>query len=523
MTNRTVINVANHATHRSAERYGNLNTSKLPVTKPMAPLDYLKKLTCDRPEPVTCARPEDLITETESNRGRIIQSAALRRLQQKTQVYPLETNAAVRSRLTHSLEVQQTGRYLAKTILDQLKQHGELAKLGLEGIETAFTNLVEMSCLLHDVGNPPFGHFGEAAFSRWVQDHGEACHHKAMARQSAVNGQTGHSELFYQVLLPDLSVFEGNAQGLRIIHSLQTLNLTWSQLAATIKYTRAPYQNPISGFAYRQKKPGFYYSEQRLIQDIWKHLEIQENCRFPLVYIMEAADDISYCIADLEDAVDKGILSFRGLSFWLKEVWQEFTGEKSQYLPDIIKTAENVAKDNPQNFIRHLRSQLVRDLVSYAANRYLQKHKEVFHGTLDEPLIDGGSDQHLALKTLKTVAIRHVFSSQEKETPELRGYAALMGLLEIYRPILELPGTAFANLDNLDDGEHFIEHRLNHRLSRKYKAAYVRAVHQMRQEQHSPAEQNDLEWYFRTRLILDYVGGMTDHFVLTEYQSLSAI
>lgn len=116
-----------------------------------------------------------------------------------------------------------------------------------------------------------------------------------------------------------------------------------------------------------------------------------------------------------------------------------------------------------------------------------------------------------------------MFSSQEKETPELRGYAALMGLLDIYRPILELPGTAFANLDNLDDSEHFIEHRLNHRLSRKYKAAYVRAVHQMRQEQHSLAEQNDLEWYFRTRLILDYVGGMTDYFVLTEYQSLSAI
>ncbi|MFK0572435.1 dGTPase, partial [Endozoicomonas sp.] len=429
----------------------------------------------------------------------------------------------VRSRLTHSLEVQQAGRYLAKTILDQLKQSGELGKLGLDDIETAFTNLVEMSCLLHDVGNPPFGHFGEAAFSRWIQEHGESCHHKAMQRQNTLNGQTGHSELFHNVLFPDLSVFEGNAQGLRIIHSLQALNLTWSQMAATIKYTRAPYQNKEPGFNYRQKKPGFYFSEQPLIEAIWKNLDIKDNCRFPLVYIMEAADDISYCIADLEDAIDKGILSFRGLSFWLKNVWKEFSGEKNNYLPDIIKTAESVARDNPQNFIRHLRSHLVRDLVSYAANRYLQKHEAVFHGTLDEPLIDGGSDQHLALKTLKTVAIRHVFSSQEKETPELRGYAALIGLLNIYRPILELPRTAFANLDNLPDGEHFIEHRLNHRLSRKYKAAYFRAVHQLEQESHSPAEANDLEWYFRTRLILDYIGGMTDHFVLTEYQSLSAI
>ena len=95
----------------------------------MESLDYLKKLTCDRPEPTGHSR--DLIAETESNRGRVIQSAALRRLQQKTQVYPLETNASVRSRLTHSLEVQQTGRYLAKTILDQLKHTDAYVKMGL--------------------------------------------------------------------------------------------------------------------------------------------------------------------------------------------------------------------------------------------------------------------------------------------------------------------------------------------------------------------------------------------------------
>ncbi len=499
-------------------------------------MDYLKKLTCDRPNPKTRSHPRDLTTETESNRGRIIQSAAVRRLQQKTQVYPLETNASVRSRLTHSLEVQQTGRYLAKTILDRLQQSGELTPLGLQGHETAFTNLVEMSCLLHDVGNPPFGHFGEAAFSRWMQEHAEACHKKSMVRQitssnqgkhqtnpAVQKNQCGHSDLFYQVLLPDLSVFEGNAQGLRIIHSLQALNLTWSQLAATIKYTRAPYQKSLPGFDYRQKKPGFYFSEQALIQTIWQHLKIEDNCRFPLVYIMEAADDISYCIADLEDAMDKGILSYKGLSFWLHDVWREISDGQSDYLPNILKTAKSVAEDNPQDFMRHLRSHLVKDLVNYAASRYLQKHTEVFHGTLDEPLINGGSDQHLALKTLKAVAVRHVFKSQEKETPELRGYAALIGLLNIYRPILELPRSAFEDLENLDNQECFIEYRLNNRLPRKYKAAYFRAVHQLSQQQHSLAEENDLEWYFRSRLILDYLSGMTDHFVLTEYQKLSAI
>ena len=144
-------------------------------------MNYKMKLTSDRPISYEKANangraknraPRDLVTETESNRGRVIQSAAVRRLQQKTQVYPLEINASVRSRLTHSLEVQQTGRYLAKMILQKLSKQAQWQSYELEGIETAFTNLVEMACLLHDVGNPPFGHFGEEVMSAWIRSEG---------------------------------------------------------------------------------------------------------------------------------------------------------------------------------------------------------------------------------------------------------------------------------------------------------------------------------------------------------------
>ena len=483
-------------------------------------MDYLKKITAIRPRPGSVNHQRDLVTETESNRGRIIQSAAIRRLQQKTQVYPLETNAAVRSRLTHSLEVQQTGRFLAKTILERLQDKNQLAGVNLAGIETAFTNLVEMACLLHDVGNPPFGHFGEAAISRWMENNAQSCHNKSLS------GMAGHSDLFVQTLLPDLYVFEGNAQGLRIVETLQELNLTWSQIGSLLKYTRAPSQiKPAVGsaFAYRQKKPGFYFSEQHLIEQMWQHLGIQTGCRYPLVYIMEAADDISYCIADLEDAVDKGILSLRGLQYFLEEIWWEYADENNDYLPSIIQTAKARSRDDSHAFIVRLRTRLVSDLVDYAANRFLQKHQEVFDGTLDEPLIDGGSNQHLALESLKEVAVRHVFSSREKETPELRGYAGLMGLMDIYRPILELSRSAFAGIVEHDRDTHFIEQRLYHRLSRKYKAAYRRSVAELDNSQYTAEEQNDLEWYYRARLIIDYISGMTDHFVMTEYQSLSAI
>ena len=479
-------------------------------------MDYLNKITCDRPLPST-VQGRDLVEETESNRGRIIQSAAIRRLQQKTQVYPLETNAAVRSRLTHSLEVQQTGRFLARSILKSLKQRDEFEACQLEGIETAFTNLVEMACLMHDVGNPPFGHFGEAAINDWMRRNGETCF-----RLSASEGFRG-SILFTDVLLPDLHNFEGNAQGLRIIHSLQKLNLTYSQVAALVKYTRGAWEQAARGFEYRHKKPGFYYSEQALMADTWSHLGIEEGHRYPLVYIMEAADDVAYCIADLEDAVDKGILDLAKLRDLLESEWrlqcQDTRFSQSNYLPEIINKA-NAQQASAHTFITRFRTRLVNDLVGYATTRFCEQHQSVFDGSLDSPLIDGDSEQHLALKTLKWVARKHVFSQPEVETPELRGYAALMGLMDIYRPLLELSCDEFTAIVRKQPTPHFITQRLYHRLSAKHKGAYLDAVAAL---QGTAEERQALEWYYRCRLLIDYMSGMTDNFVLDEYQCLSAI
>ena len=481
--------------------------------------NYRSKITCRRQRPTT-VEGRDIVEETESNRGRIIQSAAIRRLQQKTQVYPLETNAAVRSRLTHSLEVQQTGRFIARSILAQLKEQNRLKELGLEGIETAFTNLVEMACLMHDVGNPPFGHFGEAAINDWMEKNARTCFSKAFGGVF----QDSCSDLFENKLLPDLLHFEGNAQGLRIIHSLQKLNLTCSQVAALVKYTRPAWQTEADkGYTYRHKKPGCYFSEEPLLEMIWQHLDIAPGHRYPLVYIMEAADDIAYCIADLEDAVDKGILNLRQLQRLLQEEWDSQCQRAgvgfSRYLPNIVEQAldENATS---HIFITRFRTRLSKDLVDYATARYCERHQEIFDGSLDEPLIDGGSKQHLALLTLKWVARRHVFSQPEVETPELRGYAALIGLMDIYRPLLEMSQKEFTHIVNGEPSKHFIAQRLYHRLSGKHKEAYEEAIESLQGETEDlPA----LEWYYRCRLVIDYMSGMTDNFVLDEYQCLSAI
>ena len=239
-----------------------------------------------------------IVDQLESDRGRIINSAAVRRLQQKTQVFPLERNAAVRSRLTHSLEVQQTGRFIVRTLYKQL---GERAgEFGLDGLERPLESLVEMTCLMHDIGNPPFGHFGEFAIGQWFNANLESLF------DAAVPAGQGDASLRGR-MLADLKQFEGNAQAIRLVVSLSRLNLTYTQTAGLLKYVRAAYApRPDKGApgAYLHKKPGFYLSEEPFVADLRQALGLRPGTRHPVAYIMEAADDIAYCLADIEDSVE---------------------------------------------------------------------------------------------------------------------------------------------------------------------------------------------------------------------------
>jgi predicted deoxyguanosinetriphosphate triphosphohydrolase len=164
----------------------------------------------------------------------------------KTQVFPLERNAAVRTRLTHSLEVQQVGRYIAKEVLSRLKEQKLLEEYGLEELTGPFESVVEMACLMHDIGNPPFGHFGEAAINDWFRQRlapGDAlgqpltddrCEVQALRLHE---GETSLNALRRKVR-QDLCSFEGNAQGIRLVHTLMRMNLTWAQVGCILKYTR---------------------------------------------------------------------------------------------------------------------------------------------------------------------------------------------------------------------------------------------------------------------------------------------
>lgn len=475
----------------------------------------------------------ELIRVFESDRGRIVNSPAIRRLQQKTQVFPLERNAAVRTRLTHSLEVQQVGRYIAKEVLSRLKEQNLLAPYGLTELSGPFESVVEMACLMHDIGNPPFGHFGESAINDWFSQRLgladcqepllDRCHPEALR---LVADQPAANALRRKVRI-DLCHFEGNAQGVRLVHSLLRMNLTYSQVGCILKYTRPAWMNetPPVHQRYLMKKPGFYLSEADYIVQLRKELQLAEYCRFPLTWIMEAADDISYCIADLEDAVEKRLFTTDQLYDYLRTAWGP-PGSNDLFEKVVVRARDKASTNQMQRstddqFFMYLRVYTLNKLVPYAAERFIDNIAAIYHGDFNQALLEDGSEYSRLLDCFKIVAVNHVFNHRDVEQTELQGDRVIRGLLDIYRPLLDMSALEFQTLvagENLR--QRPIETRLYHKLSTRYCLAYSEAL--------SVISKNNPEWpvwefYYRCRLIQDYISGMTDLYAWDEYRRLMAV
>lgn len=500
----------------------------------MTGIDFRKKINYQRSygSSQSNKNEHEIIRTFESDRGRIINSAAIRRLQQKTQVFPLERNAAVRSRLTHSLEVQQVGRYIAKEILTKLKEQGRLAELGLEALTGPFESIVEMACLMHDIGNPPFGHFGEAAINDWFRQQlafswpaGEALNDPCKVSILCYR-EDGLNELRAKIR-QDLSYFEGNAQAIRLVHTLMKMNLTWAQVGCILKYTRPAWHRGVTpeSHNYLMKKPGYYLAEEGYIGRLRAALDLAENNRFPLTYIMEAADDISYCVADLEDAVEKNIFTVEQLYEHLRKLWPEH--KKDDLFDQVVNRAlgksrpDRLSRSSNDQFFMYLRVYTVSCLVPQAATRFIAHMEAIYRGDFNQALLEDESPHSRLLDIFKTVAVRHVFNHPDVEQLELQGYRVISGLLDIYSPLLALSHLEFSELVEKDALKAYpIATRLFHKLSTGFRLAYSEAIARL-----SPhAEDFPLwEYYYRARLIQDYISGMTDLYAWDEYRRLMAV
>ena len=422
------------------------------------------------------AKEGDIIIASESDKSRVINASAFRRLQQKAQVFSLETNASVRTRLTHSIEVSQIGRYLAQEIIRRIPNNSDIPYEK----KLAFSNIIETACLLHDIGNPPFGHLGEAAIRRWFKK-----------KQDHLQGEKD--------VYKELINFDGNAQGFRLITYLSGadefgLNLTVSTILAFVKY-------PITN----QTKGLFEADYQFSYKVACKKLEWKEGVKFPLAIIMDLADEISYCMSDLEDGLEKRVISSHDL-------YKEFSS---------IEYPEPKEEDMyPYPFIA-FKTKLINKCVQEIAQKFIDNIKNIVEGKMVEIPIDNNDVREKYLGKIKKFARKRIYSDRKIELVELAGAKIIEGLLDEYEPLLDMEENNFNQLINGEKGKEYpFEFRLINTIPKNYIKKYQKSMDYYKGEN---CEEPPSEKSVRAQLLVDFISGMTDDFALEQYQFLKGI
>ncbi|MGL1934115.1 MAG: deoxyguanosinetriphosphate triphosphohydrolase [Fibrobacterales bacterium] len=345
-----------------------------------------------------------------ADHDKIMFSGAFRRLAKKTQVHPLATNDHIHNRLTHSLEVSCVGRSLGLSVAQKLREKGHLT----EDIQVSYIgDIVQSACLAHDIGNPPFGHTGEEAIQQWFLNEGAPF-------------LSGMSEAEAK----DLQSFEGNAQGLRVLSTVENhlhnggLRLTNATLAAFIKY---PWTSQYRSDSQQLHKFGVFHSELSLFHDIAQSvgliaLDDHRYCRHPLVHLMEAADDFCYGIIDLEDGLEMDILE-----------WDDVYAILEAVIPDEnkAKLTSKLAKVD-QGRKNHLLRGVVMDTYIKAASDAFIAHEEQYLAGDDTSLIDlCGNTIKETVHGAKKMAREQIFSHPRKVELEIGAYNSVATLLQV--------------------------------------------------------------------------------------------
>lgn len=506
----------------------------------------MKNIVNTKRHRVSTAEHVTLLASTQSDRARLIYSASFRRLQQKAQVFSLESNSAVRSRLTHSLEVSHIGRYIVASISEKIEAANNIEQEQKDywknnGI--ALSNIVETSCLMHDIGNPPFGHFGEAAISKWASS------------KEAINTLSASLGKEYEdnpEALADFRFFDGNPQGFRIITKLQGedgfygLNLTYAQLAAFLKYTYSPTTvNKHKGKPFT-KKVGYFDTEIDVIESAWAALGMEPNTRHPLGFLMEASDDISYCISDIEDGIEKGIISIDHFKANVIDGLEKVSLKHSepQICSDLISTL-STDKQAPVGQFLSFKTKLSNYLVDSVAQNFVDQYNNLIKMDVHKEIISKDTLEYDLLKILKVYTGDYLFTSSEAERMELSGYSIISGIISDYQKLLELPLEQFKSLiindfDSIKKDDLHIHRRLFNRLPEKHLNAYKAAILKkslpdVMKELADDTTLNDAlverlahfdkmqEWNLRAHLIIDFVSGMTDHYSMEFFHMLKGI
>lgn len=423
----------------------------------------------------------------ENDYGRLISSAPIRRLQDKTQVFPLEQSDYTRTRLTHSLEVSYIASSIGQSIESYLLDIGDIS----QEQKGYLSSLLRVAGLVHDLGNPPFGHFGEKAVIKFFKDYFRNKTDLPLSDEEKA----------------DFENFDGNVQSFRILSKLYYFgdeygyNLTYSSLASIIKYPSNSLEgNKGKGGNIATKKFGYFITEKDRYEKINQSLNLN-NKRSPVVYLLEAADDIAYSAADIEDGVKLGIINIDQV----RKIFEQNLGENKDVVlrefDKLIKEYEASESIDTSIIIQKFRIFTQRIMIEQIIATFKNEYQNIMNGTLENEIIDisKASDIRRAYKTLQTI----VFSDKNIIKKEIAGWEAIYGLLSIFVKASE-------SSDYKENGNTY-ESRLYNLISSSYRHV------------NSKIEGYSNDKYKQLQLIVDYISGMTDSYAINLYQELKGI
>lgn len=426
-----------------------------------------QRLGHETAEPVTPAR-----NPFQKDWDRVVFCSAFRRLQDKTQVHSLPESDYVRNRLTHSLEVSSVGRSLGAQVGQTvLARHGDLGGIGA----AEFGHIVAAACLGHDIGNPPFGHFGEATIQHWFRSGPGVPLVKDLSAAERA----------------DFLHFEGNAQGFRVMTRLQNwrdaggLRLTCATLATFMKY---PFGSPAADPA--KGKFGHFAAETEQFEEVARNVGLlplgqDRFARHPLTYLVEAADDICYSVVDIEDGFKLGRITFAQAEERLKNLLQKMP-------PRYVEIEDETWK------IAYLRAKVIGDLIDLAVKVFLDHETEILSGRFDGDLLSR-SVVAPVLAEIAGFTRNRIFETRERFQTEVMGGEVLASLLDAFcgaHHALELAGGA-----------------------QKALAPRQRALLRLMPQKPTPGAAR-YDWLLA---VTDFISGMTDSYALRQFQRLRGL
>lgn len=454
------------------------------------------------------------ISEFEKDYQAIISSAAFRRLQDKTQVFPLDKSDFVRTRLTHSIEVSTIARQLG--IMLTQNETGYLKEEFKENKKLAYDIPVVLSCagLLHDIGNPPFGHFGEVVIGDWFQNE--------LDKASFVFKGRAVADILDTKCMKDLMNFEGNAQALRILTKITNnteghdINLSYGILNTLVKYPTDSECFSKDADDVKKHKMGYFQAEKRIFENICVETGTggrEEKVRHPLVLLLEAADDIAYATADLEDGLKKGMITLdQFIAHFDEKVKGIVDSRQKKYSSDLLQNLKNRLKEerNKETDLVAFQKwmELVRKWLMYVAiYSFSSNYDRIMEGKYTHDLFYG-TYQEQTVKILKKTAFNLVFGNNEIVKLELAAKKIIESLLHDF-----VYAVLYFDEKDKEYKPSKADEKLISLISENYKNDYRKAK--------TGDEAKDL--YLRFLMVTDFISGMTDSYAKNLYNELNGV